>query len=176
MKPPKTIPESIKKDWRLPVYLLSVGVMLLLTQLLNFLPAFQVYDAGAGLVIDQVSGFIAYYGGEASLSYYPLSFGILAQSFMVLAGICCLAFSILLKKRRTDGIRRFTLIIVSLSLSIAAVILQFLSLVQFRDLNDLWSVGLVARYHYGLVLQAIVLLTSVYIQWFFFIKIRHYIK
>ncbi|MFA5235702.1 MAG: hypothetical protein WC399_02475 [Bacilli bacterium] len=171
-----SIPESIKKDWRLPVYLLAVGVMLLLTQFLNFLPAFQVYDATTATVIDDVRGFVAFFGGEASLTYYPLSFGILAQAFMVLAGFACIAFSLLLKKRRTDGKRRFTLIIVSLSLSISAVILLFLSLVQFRDLNDLLSVGLVARYHYGLVLQAIVLLTSVYIQWFFFIKIRHYIK
>jgi membrane-associated HD superfamily phosphohydrolase len=121
-------------------------------------------------------GFVAYFGGNSALTYYPLSFGILSQVFMVLAGLTCLVFALLLKKRHREGLRRFTLIIVSLSLSIAAVILLFLSLIQFRDVNDLLSVGLVARYHYGLVLQGIVLLGSVYIQWFFFIKIRHYIK
>jgi len=170
-----TIPDEIKRDWRLPVYLLVVGILLFVSLLLGFFPFFQVYDPWLPATVD-VPGFIAYFGGVYGDIYYPIFFGILSQVAVLVAALCSLAFSLLLKLRRTDGRRRFSLIVISLSANLLAIILLFLSLGQFAEVNQLALLGLAARYHVGLVLQAMALLTAGYIQWFFFIKIRHYIK
>ena len=170
------IPEDIKNDWRLPVYLLAVSVLLFVSLAMNFFPSFQVFDITTGIVTDNVSGFIAHFGGVSLDTYYPLLFGISSQVFVLIGALSSLAFSLLLKLRRTDGVRRFSLIIISLSANILAIVMLFMSLVQFKEVNGLVIAGLDARYHFGLVLQAMLLFTAGYIQWFFFIKIRHYIK
>lgn len=170
------IPAEIKRDWRLPVYLLAVSVILFVSLVMNLFPSFQVFDAITGAITDNVSGFVANFGGMSLDTYYPLLFGISAQAFVIIGAISALAFSLLLKLRRTDGVRRFSLIIISLSANLLALVMLFISLIQFKEVNGLALAGLDARYHYGLVLQAMLLFTAGYIQWFFFIKIRHYIK
>jgi len=171
-----SIPEEIRRDWRLPVYLLAVSMLLLVSFAWNFLPAFQVIEIANPANVTSISGWVAYFGGTAVDVYYPLTFGISAQVLTLISALCALAFSLLLKLRRTDGRRRFSLIVVSLSTNLVAVILLFLSKWQFTDVNQLTILGLTSHYHVGLVLQAMTLLCAGYIQWFFFIKIRHYIK
>jgi len=170
------IPEDIKNDWRLPIYLLAVSMLLFVSLAMNLFPSFQVFDLQTGVVTDNVNGFIAFFGGMSLDTYYPLLFGISSQVFVIVGALSSLAFSLLLKLRRTDGVRRFSLIIISLSANILAIVMLFISLIQFKEVNGLALAGLDARYHYGLVLQAMLLFTAGYIQWFFFIKIRHYIK
>ena len=171
-----SIPEEIRRDWRLPVYLLAVSILMLSSFLWNFLPAFQVIEIADPQNAVSISGWIAFFGGTAVDVYYPLTFGIAAQILTLIGALCALAFSLLLKLRRTDGRRRFSLIVVSLSANLAAVILLFMSKWQFASVNQLDILGLASHYHVGLVLQAMTLLGAGYVQWFFFIKIRHYIK
>lgn len=173
------IPEQVTKDWRLPLYLLIVSIMLLVSILMNFLPAFRVYEIASGLIYEDVSGFVAYFGGTTleSSSYYPvLLLGVSSQVLTFLASCAALAFALLLKLRKPKGKRRYILIVMSLAMTISAMILLFASIVEFREANQLAVLSLGATYHVGLILQAMLLLTCGFIQWFFLIKIRHYIK
>ncbi len=171
-----SLPEEIKRDWRLPIYLLAVAILLLCSLIFIVLPFFQVYQLVDGMVVTNVVGYLAYFGGTGDFTYYPLYFGILAEVLIIIAALSALAFSLLLKLRRTDGKRRFSLVIVSLSSNLAALILLFSSVISFIDINSLDAMSFGARYHVGLILQAIMILSAAFIQWFFFIKIRHFIK
>ncbi|HAV20060.1 MAG TPA: hypothetical protein DCX17_03440 [Firmicutes bacterium] len=171
-----SIPEEIKKDRRLPVYLFAVSIILFVSMLALLFPVFQVVDLTSGIVIENVGVLDAFLGRSDGVPYEPVLFGIVSQVFTIIAALSSLAFALLLRLRRTDGLRRFSLIIISLCSNILAVIFLFLSLYQFKSINELALINLDARYHVGIVFEAIGLLVAVYIQWFFFIKIRHYIK
>jgi hypothetical protein len=172
----KTIHDDIKNDFRLPIYLLIVGILGLLSFIFNFFPAFQIIESSTGEVQQNVSGWIAHFGGEDFYYFRINIYGVIANILMLLSALASIVFTILLKTRKVEGHRRFVLIVVALGLNISAIILFFSTILSFSNINNLSFFGVRAVYQYGLIMQAIALLTATYIQWFFYIKIRHYIK
>lgn len=169
------IPDEIKKDWRIRFYTVLGAGLGLAALLLGFLPSFRITDAD-GTVTDRIGGFVSAFGGPTRISfYYPQLFGIVSYISMFLASVCALAFYFLLVNRKKEGKRRFRLLNIGFSLNVIAFVFLFLSIRTFRSANvigDAFTIG----YAYGLILQAMLVLSAVFFGWFFLINVKNYIK
>jgi len=169
-KQPLIIPEAIKKDWRLPRSLYIVTTMLILALLFYWLPFYQTIDSSMAVI--QYQGWTATFANNGTL--HPSIIAIVGFVLQIIAALSALTFALLLKLRRSDGRRRFSLIVISLIMIIVSFIFNFLAIVEFKQINDLSL--LTVKYDYGLILNGMFLLATIYIEWFFLIKIRYYLK
>jgi hypothetical protein len=172
----KLIPDDIKKDWRLSYYLVVSGLLGLLAMVFNFFPSFQISLISTGVVIDNVSGWIAHFGGTSVLSYVPNYVGISALVLLTLAAIAALVFTLLIRIRRVEGHRRFSLVFVALVFNGLGMLLLFFSVIPLEIINNFPILAYHGVYHFGLVFQSMVICLAILMQWFFLIKIKHYIK
>lgn len=163
MKSKKVISKDLNDfEKRLVIFFYVVAGLGLGAILFQFAPAFRI-SLESGAFRENVSGFSAFFGDNYNVVN---SWGIIADIAIVLASVLSFfyAFAIQTKKHWRN---KNMLVIVSLSLNIVAVVMLYVASASFATLNTLEAVNEVSTYAWGFVCSGALVITAMFIEWFF---------
>jgi len=160
----KQVESKVLNDFekRLVIFFYIVAGLGLGAILFQFAPAFRL-SLESGTFIENASGFSAFFGDNY---YVDNPWGIIADVAIVLAAILSLIFAIAVQNKK-HWRNKNMLVIISLSLNIVAVVMLYVASATFATLNTLEALMEVSTFAWGFVVSAALVITAMFIEWFF---------